>query len=201
MSAGCAPASSPKWCAAGRPSRSALAAQRWGSVLQAALVLAGNDQTCGAVGAGCREGTWLATLGTALVAYRLAGPAVGPYHPAGCWGPYPGGGYYELGVAITAALRSIGRASTCTPARGWKCSSRRLRKRLEMTRPARRSSSRNEMGAPGAWGGRDALRPELALSVLEGIGFSLRSAVCRPGSRGGLRMLWRPAVAAGMTSG
>jgi sugar (pentulose or hexulose) kinase len=63
-----------------------------------AIVLAGNDHTVGAVGN--EDGTphVLTTFGTALVAYHRPGPEPGPYHPAGIWGPYPGGGYYELGV-------------------------------------------------------------------------------------------------------
>ncbi len=62
------------------------------------IVLAGNDQTAGAFGNGCREDDLVATLGTALVAYRYAGPDPGPFSELGCWGPYPGGGTYELGV-------------------------------------------------------------------------------------------------------
>jgi xylulokinase len=60
------------------------------------LVSAGNDHTAGAVGNGCRPGEVLVTFGTALVAYSRCGTSPGPYHPGGCWGPYPLGGYYEL---------------------------------------------------------------------------------------------------------
>jgi len=60
------------------------------------LVSAGNDQTAGAYGAGCAVSDVLVTLGTALVAYRVVGDRPGPYSPTGCWGPYPGGGFYEL---------------------------------------------------------------------------------------------------------
>ena len=58
------------------------------------VVFAGNDQTAGAYATGA-EGLVL-TLGTALVAYRFAGTTAGPFQDAGCWGPYPGGGFYEL---------------------------------------------------------------------------------------------------------
>ena len=58
------------------------------------VVFAGNDQTAGAYGTGA-EGLVI-TLGTALVAFRFAGTATGPFQEAGCWGPYPGGGFYEL---------------------------------------------------------------------------------------------------------
>lgn len=62
------------------------------------ITFAGNDQTAGAFGNGCDGGGMVLTLGTALVAYRHAGREPGPYNPGGCWGPYPGGSYYELGT-------------------------------------------------------------------------------------------------------
>lgn len=68
------------------------------------VVLAGNDQTAGAFGNRCEEGHVLVTLGTALVAYRFAGEAPGPYGRAGCWGPYPLGGYYEMAVRNEGCL-------------------------------------------------------------------------------------------------
>jgi len=60
------------------------------------VVSAGNDQTAGAFANGCRSGRIVLTLGTALVVYRYAGEIPGPFGNAGCWGPYPGGGFYEL---------------------------------------------------------------------------------------------------------
>ncbi len=63
---------------------------------QLRVVFAGNDQTAGAYANAVRSGRLALTLGTALVVYRYAGETHGPYHPGGCWGPYPGGGYYEL---------------------------------------------------------------------------------------------------------
>jgi xylulokinase len=60
------------------------------------VVCAGNDQTAGAFGNGCRQGKPVLTLGTALVVYRYAGGVPGPFENKGCWGPYPGGGFYEL---------------------------------------------------------------------------------------------------------
>jgi len=60
------------------------------------IVIAGNDQTSGAFGTIGHSGGLVLTLGTALVVYRFAGPKPGPFAPGGCWGPYPGGGYYEL---------------------------------------------------------------------------------------------------------
>lgn len=68
------------------------------------LVSAGNDQTAGAFGSGCRPGELIITLGTALVVYRFAGDTPGPYTPGGCWGPYPGGGFYELATRDEGCL-------------------------------------------------------------------------------------------------
>jgi xylulokinase len=63
-----------------------------------AVTFAGNDQTAGAYGNACERGGMVVTLGTALVVYRHAGAGPGPYNSGGCWGPYPGGSYYELGT-------------------------------------------------------------------------------------------------------
>lgn len=60
------------------------------------IIFAGNDQTAGAYAAAGQSRQVVLTLGTALVVYRFAGATPGPYHALGCWGPYPGGGYYEL---------------------------------------------------------------------------------------------------------
>lgn len=77
------------------------------------VVLAGNDQTAGAYGNGCREGDVVVTLGTALVVYRFAGRTAGPFSSTGCWGPFPGGAYYELAtrdegcMALDRAMETI----------------------------------------------------------------------------------------------
>ncbi len=68
------------------------------------IVYAGNDQTAGAYGNGIDEDTTLATLGTALVAYRCVGSTPGPYHEDSFWGPYPGGRYYELATRDEGCL-------------------------------------------------------------------------------------------------
>ncbi len=70
------------------------------------VVYAGNDQTAGAFGNFCESHGTVATLGTALVAYRYVGTNAGPYHNKGCWGPYPEGGYYEL-ATISEGCRSL----------------------------------------------------------------------------------------------
>ncbi len=71
-------------------------AQRYGLPPGIPVVLAGNDQTAGAYGAGIHEqGAMLITLGTAQVAYvvcdRMPPPAPGVIR-----GPYPGGRFYQL---------------------------------------------------------------------------------------------------------
>ena len=144
------------------------------------IVLAGNDQTAGAFGNDCGEGDWVVTLGTALVAYRYAGRQPGPYSHLGCWGPYPGGGYYELGVRnhgclaldwarahlmpgagveafveVAARAAATGRSPTCADAGCFY--------------PAK-------MATPDAWIGPTG-PSHRALAVLEGIGFSLRRLI------------------------
>ena len=69
-----------------------------------AIAFAGNDQTCGAYGNGVDEGTILATLGTALVAYRCAGTEAGPYRNGTFWGPYPDDRFYELATRDEGCL-------------------------------------------------------------------------------------------------
>lgn len=140
------------------------------------LVMAGNDQTAGAFGNGCQAGEAMVTLGTALVAYRVAGGQAGPYNPAGCWGPYPGGGYYELAVRDEGCL-----------ALDW------ARQQLMPGLPVSRFDAAAEQGArlierpqgfffparirsDTAWVGVGS-EEEKAFAVLEGIAFSLRQLV------------------------
>ncbi len=68
------------------------------------VTFAGNDQTAGAVGNACHRGGLVVTLGTALVVYRHAGERPGPYARGGCWGPYPGGTFYELATQDQGCL-------------------------------------------------------------------------------------------------
>jgi xylulokinase len=141
-----------------------------------ATTLAGNDQTCGALGNGCRAGVWVATLGTALVAYRLAGQSSGPYHPDAWWGPYPRGGYYEMGVqdygcaALDWAHRVLfpgqDLAALFSAAQGAKHDSQ---SEWPFFYPDR-------MGTASAWVGNGS-PVEMSLSVLQGIGFALRSLI------------------------
>lgn len=136
------------------------------------VVFAGNDQTAGAVGNGCREGEVLVTLGTALVAYRRAGPRPGPFRPRSCWGPYPGGGFYELATAtggcsaLDWARREM--APELTPA-GFD----ELAAQAEPGAGAVRFYP-ERMRTQGAWVGGGS-REERARAVLEGVLFSLRN--------------------------
>ncbi len=136
------------------------------------LTLAGNDQTCGAYGNDCQLNAWVATLGTALVAYRRAGQSPGPYHPRGCWGPYPGGGYYEL------AVRDFGCAALDW-ARTLLFPLGPLEQFMTAAAQAAPGSAAPPLfypdltGSPTAWVG-EGTAGERALAVLEGISFSLR---------------------------
>lgn len=135
------------------------------------LVPCGNDHTAGAVGNGCRPGEVIVTFGTALVAYSRCGTAPGPYHPGGCWGPYPLGGFYELGSS----------AYGCS-ALDW------AREQLLPGRPVAEFDALAAAARPGcggvlfyperartdaAWEGAEGT-PERARSVLEAILFKLR---------------------------
>lgn len=137
------------------------------------VVFAGNDQTCGAMGNDCEPGEWLVTLGTALVVYRRAGEAPGPYHPFGLWGPWPRGGYYEL------ATRNEG----CV-AIDW--AREHLMPGAQPDDFAAKAACANPADAPfffpdaihgpKAWSAQADL-PAMARSVYEGVLFSLRDLV------------------------
>lgn len=142
------------------------------------LVFAGNDQTAGAYGNGCERGGMVVTLGTALVVYRHAGTRPGPYRPGGCWGPYPGGSFYEL-ATLDEGCRAL----------DW------ARERLLPQRPAGEFDALAfQTLAAGAEGGAPRFHPErlasgspwtgpvdapaaTAYAVLEGICFALRRLI------------------------
>ena len=149
---------------------------------QTDILLAGNDQTCSAYGNGCRVGTaekgnpWVATLGTALVVYRLAGPEPGPYHPAGCWGPYPDGGYYELAVQNYGCAALDWALSILFPGQDLTAFFSSAQSAASNWHAVHPFFYPDQMGLPSAWVGAGS-QPERAMSVLEGIGFNLRSLV------------------------
>jgi xylulokinase len=88
------PAQLPKLVPLGQPQAGPIASAESGPDPE--IVFSGNDQTAGAFGNDCDSDHPLITLGTALVAYRLASGQPGPYPGKGIWGPYPGNRYYEL---------------------------------------------------------------------------------------------------------
>jgi sugar (pentulose or hexulose) kinase len=143
------------------------------------VVFAGNDQTSGAFGNGCHRGGMVVTLGTALVVYRYAGEEPGPYHTEACWGPYPGGGYYELSTR-DGGCRALDWAREKLMPR---------RSAAEFDRAADRALG--DDGVPGhdwcffypqrldaetSWQG-EGTSGERAHAVLEGIGFLLRHLI------------------------
>ncbi len=135
------------------------------------VMMAGNDHTAGAVGSGCREGRSILTLGTAGVLYRHAGNHPGPYFPSGIWGPYPGGGNYEL-LVLNHACSALDWADNFL--HGGVDSMRFIR---SMRQARVREDSvlfyPDEWGTAQAWKG-EGLLEEKAYAVLEGIAFSLR---------------------------
>ncbi len=146
------------------------------------LVLAGNDQTAGAYGNGAHAGAWVVTLGTALVAYRHAGARPGPFGARSFWGPYPGGGHYELAVrsegcaALDWARAQLMPSSTVEEFH-------RLAAAAAADPFAHRSDPNARprfypaaMGSPLAWAAKGE-PGATALAVLEGIGYSLRQLI------------------------
>ncbi len=139
---------------------------------RAELVLAGNDQTAGAYAALGGTGGLVITLGTALVAYRFAGAEPGPSHAAGCWGPYPGGGYYELATVDEGCAALDWAASVLMPGRPLAEFDRAARS----TVPGSALFFPSQMRTPAAWIGERGADAR-ARAVLEGIAFSARRLV------------------------
>jgi xylulokinase len=136
---------------------------------------AGNDQTAGAFGNDCSSENPLITLGTALVAYRLAGSQPGPFPGKGIWGPYPGGGYYELVTSNNGCA-----------ALDWACrrlapdSPQTLRHDAESRLAANPHPHSKQpfffphrSGSPNAWSGSSNPLADLS-AVIEGISFELK---------------------------
>lgn len=135
------------------------------------IVFAGNDQTAGAYANAGRSGQLVLTLGTALVVYRYAGAMPGPYHPNGCWGPYPGGGYYELAThdeGCAALDWAIGRMMPERKAD--------FMKLAESALPGAAYFYPQRIRAEFAWTGPDDPAAR-ARAVLEGICFSARQLI------------------------
>ncbi len=134
-------------------------------------VFAGNDQTAGAYANASRSGQLVLTLGTALVVYRYAGEKSGPYLPAGCWGPYPGGGFYELATrdeSCAALDWAIGKLRPGDEAG--------FMKLAESASPGAALFYPQRMHTDAAWLGSNDLAAR-ARAVLEGICLSARQLV------------------------
>jgi sugar (pentulose or hexulose) kinase len=136
-----------------------------------AVVLAGNDHTSAAAGCGCSPRRSVLTIGTAGVFYRRpASGGYGPFSPDGVWGPYPGGGCYELRFVADACSALdwadhllFGKIDSAA----FVSASREARTAGEVRfDPAR-------WGSPDAWTGAGT-RGQKALAVLEGIASALR---------------------------
>ncbi|MBS3763566.1 MAG: hypothetical protein KGZ25_09730 [Planctomycetes bacterium] len=138
------------------------------------IVFAGNDQTAGAWGNGCTADTVVVTLGTALVAYRYAGEEPGPYSEECCWGPYPGGGYYELATHDEGCLALDWAREEIMPDQNIKEFDRAARKTIPRVDEKSGFFFPNRMRTADAWQGRFEKPEENAYAVLEGISFSLK---------------------------
>lgn len=128
------------------------------------VVFAGNDHTAGAFACQCSPACSVLTMGTTGIYYRYAGDTPGPFTADGWWGPYPGGGCYELRLIphLCSALdwadeflfgsvdsaRMMDRARRSAPGAGGVTFD-----------PAR-------WGSPEAWTGRGS-REDMARAVLE----------------------------------
>ena len=141
------------------------------------LVSAGNDQTAGAYGNGCREGDVVATLGTALVGYRFAGSEPGPYGADGCWGPYPGGGYYELAVADKGCLALDWASEQLMPGSSIAAFDVAVAEAVPGITERTGSFDPARMRTASAWQGEFRNVSEKAYAVLEGIAFELHRLV------------------------
>ncbi|MDD2707935.1 MAG: FGGY-family carbohydrate kinase [Verrucomicrobiae bacterium] len=141
--------------------------------------LAGNDQTAAAYGNDCSGEKGIITLGTALVAYRIAGRHRGPFHPVSAWGPYPEGNYYELAVRDEGCLALDWARSQIMPDAAIQDFDACAR-----SAGAPGSSPSNEpvffyprhLRTPQAWRGQGGL-PQRAQAVYEGIAFELRTLI------------------------
>ncbi len=140
------------------------------------LVSAGNDQTAGAYGNGCRDGDVVATLGTALVAYRYAGPEPGPYAVSGCWGPCPGG-YYELAVASEGCLALDWAREELMPGASLEAFDAAATEAMSTTAEHTGTFHPRRIRTPDAWQGEFRNVSERAYAVLEGIAMELRRLV------------------------
>ena len=141
------------------------------------LVSAGNDQTAGAFGNGCKGNDILATLGTALVAYRRTGDQTGPYDANGCWGPYPGGGYYELAVNNNGCQALDWAREVLMPGKNLKEFDAAVVRAIPMITEATGVFDSSCIRTDKAWQGDFANTDEKAYAIIEGITFDLHKLI------------------------
>jgi xylulokinase len=135
------------------------------------IVFAGNDQTAGAYANASRSGQLVLTLGTALVVYRYAGETPGPYQRGGCWGPYPGGGFYELATRDEGCAALDWAVSRLMPG-----DESGFMERAETAPPGAAMFFPQRMHTDAAWSGPADVAAR-ARAVLEGICFSARQLI------------------------
>ncbi|NQU39883.1 MAG: hypothetical protein HQ523_08030 [Lentisphaerae bacterium] len=143
------------------------------------LVSAGNDQTAGAFGNDCGEGDVLVTLGTALVAYRFAGTAPGPYSDDVCWGPYPDGGYYALATSDKGCQALDWAREQLMPGQDLAHFDAAVETALPSISETTGTFSPALIRTPNAWQGSFADDSEKAYAVLKGITNDLKRLVCQ----------------------
>lgn len=137
------------------------------------IVFAGNDHSAGAFGSGCTPQRPVLTLGTAGVLYRLAGDRLGPFSNTSLWGPFPGGGYYDL-VVIGHACSALDWADDFlfgevnSPRFAEHARQANVTKNLPFFYP-------DQWGSAEAWRGEGSIE-EKAYAAMEGILFALLHA-------------------------
>lgn len=149
---------------------------------RASVAFAGDDQSACAFGNFCSPRSMLVTLGTRLVVYRvLAGRRPGPFTRDGCWGPYPGGGYYES-VAFRQGLAALEWARARLVMGRDIAAFTELARQAQLCRKTRAPGEEDAFFYPDAINSEEAWAGgletgERALSVFEGLGFALKRLI------------------------
>jgi len=142
------------------------------------VTFAGNDQTAGAFGNACERGGMVVTLGTALVVYRHTGRTPGPYHAGACWGPYPGGSFYELSTIDEGCQALDWARQQILPGEPPQAFDRAAQGVIDAARQeAAPLFWPQRLRGPEAWSGESTETALRAYAVLEGIGFALRRLI------------------------
>ncbi len=150
---------------------------------RASVVLAGSDQTAVAFGNFCTPKSMLVTLGAGLAACRILKPGrPGPFSKEGCWGPYPGGGSYDIVAAKYGCLALDWARARLVMGRDLLAFTDLARK-VKLRRDSEPGAQAEAFFYPEAinteqvWAGGEDIG-ERALAVFEGIGFALKKMIC-----------------------